>query len=94
MNSPLNLHSQHQIVDAVSHEARMQTAHFHAVISEPFTRLRPKIFIDGNMWCALYGETLQDGVAGFGKSPAEAEQAFNAAWGTALAAARGEVIHE
>ncbi len=85
MNSPLDQEFQQVAVDQICHEARMQTAHFHAVISEPFTRLRPKIFIDGDMWCALYGENPQDGVAGFGKSPSEAEQAFNSAWGATLA---------
>lgn len=34
-----------------------------------FSLLRPKIFIDGNQWCVLYGENLQDGVAGFGCTP-------------------------
>jgi len=42
--------------------------------------LRPKIFIDGNMWCALYGENLQDGVAGFGESPSKAMSDFDSAW--------------
>jgi hypothetical protein len=41
---------------------------------------RPRIFIDGNAWCALYGENLQDGVAGFGDSPADAMYAFDKAW--------------
>ena len=27
-------------------------------INEPFTLYRPKIFIDGNQWCALYGDVL------------------------------------
>ena len=27
---------------------------------------------DGDQWCALYGENLQEGVAGFGRTPAEA----------------------
>ena len=40
----------------------------------------PKLTIDGNKWCALYGENLQDGVAGFGDSPAEAMGDFNRAW--------------
>lgn len=31
-----------------------------------------RIGIDGDHWCVLYGENLQDGVAGFGKSPHEA----------------------
>lgn len=85
--SALDLHHQQLVVDAIAHEAGMQTGHFHAIIAEPFTRLRPKIFIDGNKWCALYGDNLQDGVAGFGDSPAEAEQEFNAAWGKKIGAA-------
>ncbi len=32
----------------------------------PSFMYRPKIFIDGNQWCALYGDNLQDGVFGFG----------------------------
>ncbi|HEP8326530.1 hypothetical protein ACP3VF_10335 [Pseudomonas paraeruginosa] len=48
--------------------------------SEPSAIYRPKLSIDGNMWCALYGENLQDGVAGFGSSPAEAMDAFNRSW--------------
>jgi hypothetical protein len=42
--------------------------------------LKPRIFIDGNMWCVLYGENLQDGVAGFGKSPELACQDFDKNW--------------
>lgn len=84
----LDQHRQDVVMDAICHEARMQTGHFHSIQSEPFTRLRPAIFPDGDHWCALYGSNLQEGVAGFGKSPAEAEQAFNAAWGAALPPAR------
>ncbi len=37
--------------------------------------------MDGsNTWCALYGDDLQNGVAGFGDSPQEAVAAFNRAW--------------
>jgi len=28
---------------------------------------------DGDRWCALYGANLQDGIAGFGDTPSEAE---------------------
>lgn len=42
--------------------------------------LRPRLSIDDNQWCALYGETLQDGVAGFGDSPDAAYDAFDKAW--------------
>lgn len=51
----------------------------------PFCRLRPKMYIDGDQWCALYGENLQDGVAGFGATPAGAEAAFNYAWANSRA---------
>jgi len=47
---------------------------------EPSYLYRPRLFIDGSEWCALYGENLQDGVAGFGRSPAEACDAFDKAW--------------
>jgi hypothetical protein len=39
--------------------------------------------MDGDQWCALYGENLQDGVAGFGDTPEKAMYAFDAAWKTA-----------
>ena len=42
--------------------------------------LKPKLSIDGNKWCALLGDNLQDGVAGFGDSPDEAYAAFDKAW--------------
>ena len=46
--------------------------------------LRPRLFIDGNMWCALYGENLQDGIAGFGKSPELAYLDFDKEWSKLL----------
>ena len=46
----------------------------------PSTIMRPKLSIDGNQWCALYGDNLQDGVAGFGDSPAKAMQDFDNSW--------------
>lgn len=46
----------------------------------PSAVYRPSISIDGNKWCALYGENLQDGVAGFGDSPAQAMQDFDRKW--------------
>ena len=58
-----------------------------AVEVEEFTLislLKPKIFIDGDQWCVLYGEDLQSGVVGFGDSPTLATYAFNKAWGAKL----------
>lgn len=39
-----------------------------------------RISIDGNQWCVLYGENLQDGVAGFGDSPDSASRNFDTNW--------------
>ena len=46
--------------------------------------LKPKIFIDGNKWCVLYGENIQDGICGFGDTPRKAVYDFNKAWDISL----------
>ena len=50
----------------------------------PCVLFRPKLSLDGNQWCALYGENIQDGVAGFGDSPAHAMREFDKAWLSSL----------
>jgi hypothetical protein len=57
---------------------------YACTLNEPLTIYKPRLYPDGDMWCALYGENLQDGVAGFGKTPQGAVQAFNKAWVTPL----------
>ncbi len=37
---------------------------------------------DGNQWCWLYGDNLQDGIAGFGDTPEQAGVNFDRAWKT------------
>lgn len=46
----------------------------------PFMLLRPRMFPDGSQWCALYGDNLQDGVAGFGDTPEKAAIQFDIEW--------------
>lgn len=41
---------------------------------------KPSLKLDGDMWCALYGDDIMSGVAGFGESPALAMSAFDEAW--------------
>ena len=36
------------------------------------SELKPKFSKDGNMYCFLFGDNLQEGIAGFGESPNEA----------------------
>jgi hypothetical protein len=50
------------------------------MMNSPSMMLRPRLFVDGNQWCALYGENIEKGVCGFGDSPAEAYAAFDKAW--------------
>lgn len=73
-------------IQAISQEWQIAAAE-HA---RPFMTLRPKMSIDGDQWCALYGDNLQDGVAGFGDSPELAARDFDKQWHAALSAARGE----
>ena len=46
----------------------------------PHVLMRPAIYPDGNQWCALYGINLQEGVAGFGDTPALACADFDKNW--------------
>jgi hypothetical protein len=47
------------------HEAAM-TALIEKQEYNLFSMLTPKVSRDGNKWCVLYGENLQEGIAGFG----------------------------
>lgn len=60
---------------AVEHWAEAGRQH-----QRPFMLLRPKMYPDGDQWCALYGDDLQEGVAGFGETPERAAVAFDLAW--------------
>lgn len=52
----------------------------------PSVLYRPSLYPDGDQWCALYGANLQEGVAGFGDTPAAAMAAFDVAWQSAPSA--------
>ena len=64
----------------VAHQAALEALYAAYEMRRPSVLWRPKVFVDGDHWCALYGENLQDGVAGFGDSPESAMTAFDAAW--------------
>ena len=67
----------------IGHYATMAAESIRAAAGEyerPSVLFRPRIYVDGDKWCALYGDDLQSGVAGFGDSPAEAMANFDAHW--------------
>lgn len=49
-------------------------------MTAPHVLMRPRVYPDGAEWCALYGDNLQDGVAGFGKTPFAACADFDKNW--------------
>jgi hypothetical protein len=49
-------------------------------MTQPSVLYRPGLSIDGNQWCALYGEDLQSGIAGLGDTPEMAMRDFNRNW--------------
>jgi len=67
----------------ISHTQDILRGEFLAVAYEmqrPFILLKPPVFPDGDMWCALLGNDLQTGIAGFGETPSKAAYAFDEAW--------------
>ena len=67
----------------ISHFADMAHRYAYDAIQEwsrPSVLYRPALAVDGDQWFALYGSNIQDGVAGFGESPALAMSDFDANW--------------
>lgn len=70
-------------MNAICHAASMVQNSIQQEISgygEPSAIYRQKVFRDGNSWCALYGDNIQEGVCGFGDTPAAAIYDFNQCW--------------
>lgn len=55
-------------------EAHIQQA------EKDFNVPKPNVYLDGDSWCALHGEDLQVGVAGFGDTPEEAVAEYEKNW--------------
>ena len=43
----------------------------------PSVFLKPNLVIHDNKWCVWYGESIENGIAGFGKTPTEAFHDFD-----------------
>ena len=89
MTELLDQEWQRNIASSVAHYCEMANENVRLCAAEvvwemkrPSVLYRPKLSLDGDQWCALYGENLQEGVAGFGDTPAAAMAAFDKAWTT------------
>lgn len=83
---------QRMAANAIAHEAWCAGQAWQqaaAAYERPCVLWKPCLFIDGNQWCALFGENIQEGVVGFGDSPDAAMWAFDAAWRERLPPAPG-----
>lgn len=79
----LNNQDSNMAANVICHAASMVQESFQQVAYEqmrPAVMFKPRLSRDGDMWCALLGDDLQVGTAGFGKSPAEAMWAFDQEW--------------
>lgn len=71
----------------ISHSVEMVRCDFQVVaydMQRPSVLFKPRLSIDGDQWCALYGEDIQNGVTGFGASPALAMADFDENWNKPL----------
>lgn len=62
----------------IDHAAQCLAQEISAYHATFFSALKPRLFMDGDMWCALYGDNLQEGIVGFGETPAKALFEFEA----------------
>ena len=67
------------IADVQSARARMEAAEIQC---QPHVYMRPDLRKDGNMWSALYGPNIQEGVCGYGETPEQAMSDFDKNWRT------------
>lgn len=76
----MNDEDSNMAANGMIHEAFRAFQSVESWMTGPSVLYRPRLSIDGNKWCALYGDNSQDGVAGFGVSPAEAMADFDKNW--------------
>lgn len=83
MTTVLDHDKQMLIVDAVCHAAQMAGYSIQVAYQDvyrPSVLYRPRLFLDGDKHCALYGDDIMSGCAGFGSTPDEAMADFDANW--------------
>lgn len=74
MIEALSEEKQYQYLSTLTHYAdiadrRAQENEYEVLVLRLMKELAILPFKDGDQWCALYGEDLQAGIAGFGNTP-------------------------
>lgn len=65
---------------AITQSFQQAAADVSVELTRPSIMLRLVPVKDGDQWCVLYGENLQEGVAGFGETADKAMRTFDYAW--------------
>lgn len=76
-------HTQSRFLEIISAALAQQTAAFIELQREqmrPSALYKPRVFIDGDQWCALYGTNDRGDAVGYGDSPARACEDFDRNW--------------
>jgi hypothetical protein len=61
-------------------EALAATSNHAFERNTPFVIYGARVFQDGNTFCALLGDNIQEGICAFADTPANAVHAFNNVW--------------
>jgi len=59
------------------------------MLRRPRVIMKPKVYVDGDSWCCLYGDNLMEGVSGFGATPELACRDFDEIWAKGCGESRG-----
>lgn len=73
-------------IDGVKQDAMYAIESVRQEMVRPSAIYKPRIGIDGSKWVAVYGDNIQEGVAGCGDSPELAMADFDKAWNAKLGA--------
>lgn len=75
------LHTLEELASMAEKRAEERGAHRALMqLARPSAIRRPRVFKDGDKWCAIEGENLQEGVCGFGDTPDAACRQFDIQW--------------
>jgi len=50
------------------------------LLRRPHVVMKPRVFKDGDSWCCLLGDNIQEGVSGWGPTPEQACLDFDKTW--------------
>ena len=79
----LNDNDSSQAASQIIHAAHMMQERFHGYLSDlsrPSIVMKPKIYQDGDSFCCLFGENIQQGIVGWGETPEKAMGEFDRIW--------------